>query len=77
MSKPSGFGDIIKEARKQERGKAVNTASGKAGEEREVSMTIKVPLRLRRHYVSRAKAEGTTITKEVLGFLQKRFGEPE
>lgn len=69
MSKPSGFGDIIKEARKQER--------GKAGEEREVSMTIKVPLRLRRHYVSRAKAEGTTITKEVLGFLQKRFGEPE
>jgi hypothetical protein len=88
MSNDPKFGDIIKhhkdlekaasqpqssKAVKTAKGKAVKTASGKAATDRDVSMTIKVPMSLRRHWVSSAKAEGTSISAEVTAFLKKRF----
>ena len=69
------YGDIISKAREQD--KAVKVESCKDVEEEEVSLTIKVALKLRRHWVSQAKAEGTSITKEVKSFLRRRFGEPD
>jgi hypothetical protein len=80
MSDDPKFGDIIKHhkdlekaASQPESSKAVNTATGKAAPDREVSMTVKVPMSLRRHWVSSAKAEGTSISAEVIAFLNKRF----
>ena len=69
------YGDIISKAREQD--KAVKVENCKDVEEKEVSLTIKVALKLRRHWVSQAKAEGTSITKEVKNFLRGRFGEPD
>ena len=66
------YGDIISKAREQD--KAVKLEDCK---DVEVSLTIKVALKLRRHWVSQAKAEGTSITKEVKSFLRRRFGEPD
>ena len=66
------YGDIISKAREQD--KAVKLEDCK---DVEVSLTIKVALKLRRHWVSQAKAEGTSITKEVKDFLRERFGEPD
>lgn len=47
-------------------------ASGK-----EVNLSIKVPESRRRHWVSEAKRQGTSLTAVILESLSKRFGEPE
>lgn len=91
-SEQPSFGNIIKHAKAQEKPstevntakrKNVNTEKSKTintalqlEADRDVSMTIKVPLHLRRHWVSQAKAEGTTITELVKEYLQSRYGAP-
>lgn len=42
----------------------------------EVNLSIKVPKTLRRHWVSEAKRQDTTITAVIIGALKERFGEP-
>jgi hypothetical protein len=44
---------------------------------RDVNLSIKVPEFRRRHWVSEAKRQGTSLTAVILESLSKRFGEPE
>ena len=44
---------------------------------RDVNLSIKVPESRRRHWVSEAKRQGTSLTAVILESLSKRFGEPE
>jgi hypothetical protein len=44
---------------------------------KEVNLSIKVPESRRRHWVSEAKRQGTSLTAVILESLSKRFGEPE
>ena len=43
---------------------------------REVNLSIKVPEVLRRHWVSEAKKEGSTITAEITEALNRKYGKP-
>jgi hypothetical protein len=45
--------------------------------DRGVNLSIKVPESRRRHWVSEAKRQGTSLTAVILESLSKRFGEPE
>ena len=78
----SGYGDIIKKGRKEEKSqKAVNTASGKTVKDDRgndpVNITIKVPRKSRQYWTSQCKLEGVTMTEVLVGALEKRFGEAE
>jgi hypothetical protein len=44
---------------------------------KDVNLSIKVPESRRRHWVSEAKRQGTSLTAVILESLSKRFGEPE
>ena len=90
MSKPS-FADIIEKAREQENatpeleGEEIaipenqNTsmfgASGKVVEEM-VNLSIRVPKRLRMHWVAEAKRHDTSITAVITEALNAKFGSP-
>jgi len=43
---------------------------------REVNLSIKVPEVLRRHWVSEAKKEGSTITADITEALNRKYGKP-
>ena len=43
---------------------------------REVNLSIKVPELMRRHWVSEAKKQGSTITAEITEALNKKYGKP-
>ena len=49
----------------------------KPAEVKEVNLSIKVSESRRRHWVSEAKRQGTSLTAVILESLSKRFGEPE
>lgn len=71
----SRFGEIIKEARKQE-----NQKTGKEDsimEEPSVNLCVKVPRSLRQHWAAEAKREGTTMTAVIVEALAERFGTPD
>jgi hypothetical protein len=44
---------------------------------KDVNLSIKVPESRRRHWVSEAKRQGTSLTAVILESLSTRFGEPE
>ncbi len=70
----SKYGQLIKEARKQENQKASkqeNTAS-----EPDVNLSIKVAAARRRHWAAEAKRQGVTLTAAITEALSARFGEP-
>jgi len=81
----SGYGDIIKKRREEEKQKktqkTVNTASGKSVKDDRgndpVNITIKVPRKSRQYWTSQCKLEGVTMTEVLVEALVKRFGEVE
>ena len=60
----------------QDAGKKENQNTEKVAV-RDVNLSIKVPESRRRHWVSEAKRQGTSLTAVILESLSKRFGEPE
>lgn len=74
----SKYGQLIKEARKQE-----NQKARKPGIEQrpdsgpEVNLSIKVPKSRRQHWAAEAKRQGTTLTAAITEALSERFGMPE
>ena len=84
----SKYGDVIRHARQtegqqtekpenQKNGKPENRQSGQAEERpEEVNLSIKVPKTLRRHWVSEAKRQDTTLTAVIIEALKARFGAP-
>ena len=68
------YGDLIKQARKPENQK---TGQVEVIQEAMVNLSIKVPISLRRHWVSEAKRQGTTLTAVIIESLSTRFGKPE
>ena len=72
----SKYGQLIKEARKQENKKTSKpeTEQGNTGEE--VNLSIKVLKSRRQHWAAEAKRHGTTLTAAITEALSAKFGEP-
>jgi hypothetical protein len=79
------YGDLIKQARKQEDQKGDKPddqmtsqpeLSSEAAEP-EVNLCVKVPISLRRHWSAEAKRTGVTMTSVIREALTARFGEPD
>lgn len=68
------YGDLIKQARKPE---SHNAGQVEDTPEKMVNLSIKVPMSLRRHWVSEAKRRGTTLTAVIMESLSDRFGRPD
>ncbi len=64
-----------KKTRKPENFAQVNKSE--KSEEKGVNLSIKVPESKRRHWVSEAKRQGTSLTAVIMESLSKKFGEPE
>lgn len=74
----SKYGQLIKEARKQEGQKTRKPENGKRiNAEPDVNLSIKVAAARRRHWAAEAKRQGTTLTAAITEALKARFGEPE
>ena len=74
----SKYGQLIKEARKHEGKKAINSAEeGKITAGEDVNLSIKVQKSRRQHWAAEAKRQGTTLTAAITEALSARFGEPE
>ena len=74
MSKPKRRIQKYQKARKPE-----NSVSAKKVvkiEQKDVTLSIKVSESKRRHWVSEAKKQGTSLTAVIIESLNKRFGEP-
>jgi hypothetical protein len=72
----SKYGQLIKEARKQENKKA-RKPEGQGTPEEDVNLSIKVPKSRRQHWAAEAKRQGTTLTAAITAALSDKFGEPE
>ena len=72
----SKYGQLIKEARKQENQKARSPEAQGAASEPDVNLSIKVAAARRRHWAAEAKRHGTTLTAAITEALSKKFGEP-
>lgn len=76
----SKYGAIIDQAKNQKDGKPESSKTRKPEirqtDEKAVNLSIKVPVDLRRHWVSEAKKQGTTLTAEITAALNKKFGTP-
>ncbi|HYX72814.1 MAG TPA: hypothetical protein VE732_08585 [Nitrososphaera sp.] len=73
----SKYGQLIKEARKQENKKARKPETNGDSSERDVNLSIKVSAARRRHWAAEAKRRGMTLTATITEALSERFGEPE
>jgi hypothetical protein len=74
----SKYGQLIKEARKQENQKARKPESKQGTDsEPDVNLSIKVAAARRRHWAAEAKRQGTTLTATITEALSEKFGEPE
>lgn len=74
----SKYGQLIKEARKQENKKARKQEGGQGKDpEPEVNLSIKVAAARRRHWAAESKRQGVTLTAAISEALSKRFGEPD
>lgn len=82
----SKYGAIIKEATNQKTSKQENQKTGKPEnksainmveepKEKDVNLSIKVPESKRRHWVSEAKKQGTSLTAVIIESLNNRFGD--
>ena len=79
----SSYRDVIQQARKQENQNTSIPAEPESQHtsmpetrEPEVNLSIKVPRALRRHWVSEAKRQDTSLTAAIIEALKARFGEP-
>lgn len=61
VEQKSGNPDVIQEATEREV---------------EVNLSIKVPKRLRRHWVAEAKRRDSSLTAIIIGYLKEELGEP-
>lgn len=68
------YGSLIKQARKLEN---QNPDQAKASTDRVVNLSIKVSISLRRHWVSEAKRQGTSLTAVIIDALTEQFGQPD
>jgi len=74
----SKYGQLIKEARKQESKKTRKPDnSQETTSEPGVNLSIKVAAARRRHWAAEAKRTGTTLTAVITDALSEKFGEPE
>lgn len=76
----SKYGQLIKEARRQENQKARKPEDKKKADssyEPEVNLSIKVAASRRRHWAAEAKRQGITLTATITEALSEKFGEPE
>lgn len=74
----SKYGQLIKEARKQESQKSRKAELDReTNSEPEVNLSIKVPKSRRQHWAAEAKRQGITLTAVITEALSERFGEPE
>jgi hypothetical protein len=74
----SKYGQLIKEARKQESKKTSKPENVQPSQgEPDVNLSIKVKVARRRHWAAEAKRRGTTLTAVITEALSERFGEPE
>jgi hypothetical protein len=72
----SKYGQLIKEARKQENQKARKPEINGDSSEPDVNLSIKVSAARRRHWAAEAKRRGITLTATITEALSERFGEP-
>lgn len=72
----SKYGQLIKEARKQENKKASKPETDQVESGEAVNLSIKVPKSRRQHWAAEAKRQGTTLTAAITEALSQRFGEP-
>jgi hypothetical protein len=72
----SKYGQLIKEARKQENKKASKPETNQARSGEEVNLSIKVLKSRRQHWAAEAKRQGTTLTAAITEALSQKFGEP-
>jgi hypothetical protein len=72
----SKYGQLIKEARKQENKKARKPETNGDNSEPDVNLSIKVSAARRRHWAAEAKRQGTTLTATITEALSIKFGEP-
>jgi hypothetical protein len=74
----SKYGQLIKEARKQESEKTKKLElKHESISEPDVNLSIKVAASRRRHWAAEAKRQGTTLTAAITEALSSKFGEPE
>ncbi|HEX8001042.1 MAG TPA: hypothetical protein VF528_21850 [Pyrinomonadaceae bacterium] len=73
----SKYGQLIKEARKQENKKARKPETNGDSSEPDVNLSIKVSAARRRHWAAEAKRKGITLTAVIIEALSGKFGEPE
>jgi hypothetical protein len=72
----SKYGQLIKEARKQESKKTSKPEIEQRIQKEEVNLSIKVLKSRRQHWVAEAKRQGTSLTAVITEALSERFGEP-
>lgn len=72
----SKYGQLIKEARKQESQKTRKPATEQGITEEDVNLSIKVQKSRRQHWAAEAKRQGTTLTAAITEALSAKFGEP-
>ena len=53
-----------------------NTTETEIAKEKEVSLTIKVPISWRQHWVAECKREGKTLKEVVTEVLTEKYGKP-
>jgi hypothetical protein len=73
----SKYGQLIKEARKQENKKTRKPVTEERTTGDEVNLSIKVLRSRRQHWAAEAKRQGVTLTAAITEALSTRFGEPE
>jgi len=82
----SKYGALIEQAKKPNTDKPENQKTGKPekksatnkveqSKEKEVNLSIKVPESKRRHWVSEAKKQGTSLTAVIIESLSNKFGD--
>lgn len=72
----SKYGQLIKEARKQENKKTSKPEIEQNISREEVNLSIKVLKSRRQHWAAEAKRQGTTLTAAITEALSAKFGEP-
>lgn len=72
----SKYGQLIKEARKQENQKARKPETRQVIRDEDVNLSIKVQKSRRQHWAAEAKRQGTTLTAAITEALSQKFGEP-
>lgn len=72
----SKYGQLIKEARKQENKKTSKPEIQPKVSDEEVNLSIKVLKSRRQHWAAEAKRQGVTLTAAITEALSAKFGEP-